>query len=401
MAKKIGGLLVLVMSSIMMLSCATPKLEKWKTPFTPKDLNSMVQSGQFDKKVDNFLVIFDASGSMSKPHKGTPKVNLAKDIVYRMNQTIPYLELMGGLRMFGRTTSVGKAETKLIWGMKRYNKNGLTAALDNIGFPMGESPLNHALNGAINDLAGVSGKKAIIIVSDGHETDMDYHSALKAAKQIKDKMGYDVCLYTVLVGNDHGGKELLEKIAQIGECGFSVSSDEIASSGGMADFVEKVFLTKVHKPAAPPPPMPKKPVKVMDSDYDGVPDPQDRCPDTPLTAKVDRDGCWDIENILFDYDKSVLKAKYYADLDEVVNVMNKNPGLKMDIRGHTDSKGTENYNQGLSERRAKAVKDYLVKKGIARERLPKMGFGLTQPIASNLTDQGRALNRRVELKPIK
>jgi OOP family OmpA-OmpF porin len=306
--------------------------------------------------------------------------------------------------MFGRTTTVGQAETKLIYGMKRYNKNGLTAALDNIGFPMGESPLNQALNGAITDLNGVSGKKAIIIVSDGYETDMNYHSAIKAAENIKDKMGYDVCLYTILVGNDAGGKELLDKIAQIGGCGISVSADEIASSDGMAGFVERVFLTKVHKPAPPPPPpppKPKEPAKVMDSDYDGIPDPNDRCPDTPLTAKVDRYGCWDIEDVLFDFDKAEVKPRYFPILDEVVNVMNKNPGLKMDIQGNTDAKGTENYNQALSERRAKAVKDYLVKKGIARERLPRIGYGLTQPVASNLTEEGRALNRRVELHPIK
>jgi OOP family OmpA-OmpF porin len=400
MAKKTIGALFVLIIGLMLVSCATPKLEKWKTAFTPKDLNSMVRSGQYDKKVDNFLVIFDASGSMAKPYKDTPKVNLAKDIIYRMNKTIPDMELMGGVRMFGRTTTVGKAETKLIWGMKRYNRNGMTGALDNIGFPMGESPLNHALNAAVADLGGVSGKKAIIIVSDGYETDMNYESAIKAAENIKNKMGYDVCLYTILVGNDAGGKELLDEIAKIGECGFSISADEIASSGDMAAFVENVFLTKVHKPAAPPPP-PKKPAKVLDSDYDGVLDPQDRCPDTPLTAKVDKHGCWDIENVLFDFDKSVLKSKYYPTLDEVVNVMNKNPGLKMDIRGHTDSKGTENYNQGLSERRAKSVKDYLVKKGIARERLPKMGFGLTQPVASNLTEEGRTLNRRVELKPLR
>ena len=105
---------------------------------------------------------------------------------------------------------------------------------------------------------------------------------------------------------------------------------------------------------------------------------------------------------LFDFDKSVIKKKYYSKLDEIAIQIKKDPKLRVEIQGHTDGVGTEKYNMGLSLRRANAVRDYFIKKsGIAANRLTAVGFGKTRPVATNETAEGRAQNRRVELKPIK
>jgi len=138
----------------------------------------------------------------------------------------------------------------------------------------------------------------------------------------------------------------------------------------------------------------------LDSDGDGVPDYRDECPGTPQGAIVDERGCWVIRGALFDFDKYVVKNRYYPDLDHVVEVMTKNPGVKIEIQGHTDNKGTQDYNQILSENRAGAVMSYLTRRGIDRSRMSIKGFSFNKPIATNETDEGRALNRRVELKPI-
>lgn len=135
----------------------------------------------------------------------------------------------------------------------------------------------------------------------------------------------------------------------------------------------------------------------LDRDKDGVPDYKDECPGTSFDAKVDARGCWIIKDVLFDFDKSVIKPQAYPILEEVVAVLKRNPSVKVEIQGHTDSVGTAQYNRGLSERRANAVMKYLVKKGIASNRLTALGYGLTRPIASNLTPEGQARNRRVEL----
>lgn len=140
---------------------------------------------------------------------------------------------------------------------------------------------------------------------------------------------------------------------------------------------------------------------VVDADKDGVPDADDACPGTPLGAKVDERGCWTLNtDYLFDFDKSVVKVQYYPYLDELVPVLKNNPALRVEIQGHADSTGTNIYNQGLSERRAKAVKNYLTKKSFDASRLTAVGFGEARPAYSNDTREGRAKNRRVELKPI-
>jgi OOP family OmpA-OmpF porin len=85
-------------------------------------------------------------------------------------------------------------------------------------------------------------------------------------------------------------------------------------------------------------------------------------------------------------------------LDTNVEVLNKNPGLKIEVQGHTDSIASEVYNQGLSEKRADSAKTYLTTKGIDGQRISTLGFGESHPAASNETPEGRSENRRIEIK---
>ncbi len=140
----------------------------------------------------------------------------------------------------------------------------------------------------------------------------------------------------------------------------------------------------------------------LDSDGDGVPDSEDLCPDTPIGATVNNKGCWALKGVmLFDFDSSTIKPEAYSLLDEVAIILEHNPEIKGEIRGYTDSTGTEEYNQQLSEKRAQAVEEYLEKKGTDPARLTSKGYGASQPIASNETKEGRQENRRVELKRTK
>jgi outer membrane protein OmpA-like peptidoglycan-associated protein len=150
------------------------------------------------------------------------------------------------------------------------------------------------------------------------------------------------------------------------------------------------------KPAPPPPPPPPK-----DSDGDGVTDDRDQCPDTPKGATIDIRGCWVYsgqEGVFFEFGKANIKADFYPLLDEGAEILKKNPTMKVEIQGHTDNVGSEAFNQRLSENRANAVKEYLISKGISADRLKAMGYGQSNPIAPNDTEEGRAMNRRVGMK---
>ena len=101
-------------------------------------------------------------------------------------------------------------------------------------------------------------------------------------------------------------------------------------------------------------------------------------------------------NVEFDFDKSTIKKGYDKDINDLAKVMKDYPDLNVVIEGHTDNVGTAAYNKKLSQRRAEAVKQYLVEKGINANRITAEGFGFDRPIASNDTDEGRQQNRRVE-----
>ena len=138
-----------------------------------------------------------------------------------------------------------------------------------------------------------------------------------------------------------------------------------------------------------------------DSDKDGVVNCKDKCPDTPKGASVNVVGCWILKDVNFDTDKTDIKPRFIPELKKVADILRKNPDMKVEVQGHTDNVFTPEHNQKLSENRALSIKNYLVKKGIAAERMIEMGFGQTKPIATNDTAEGRAKNRRVEFKPIK
>ena len=104
-----------------------------------------------------------------------------------------------------------------------------------------------------------------------------------------------------------------------------------------------------------------------------------------------------LEGVNFDFDKAVIRPQDYAKLDQDVDAMKAWGDVDVEVAGHTCSIGTEEYNLGLSLRRAEAVRNYLVSKGVSADRLTVKGYGESRPVASNATREGRAQNRRVEL----
>ena len=107
-----------------------------------------------------------------------------------------------------------------------------------------------------------------------------------------------------------------------------------------------------------------------------------------------------LKNVFFDFDKTELKPESFVELDRLVSYLQHN-SVRIEIGGHTDDQGSEDYNDRLSENRAKAVYDYLIQKGIPADRLTYKGYGKRMPVADNSTDEGRATNRRTEFKIIR
>jgi OOP family OmpA-OmpF porin len=389
---KVFGVLIL---AVFLTSCASMTTEPPPNYICAgQDLNPMVQRGEYVKKVDNFLVILDTSSTMSERqtiswYKKQQKFLHAKDLITCMNQTIPDIELNGGMRVFGKY----QPEEGLIYGMTEYTKDGLDNGLLSVEKTGGFSPIAESITLARTDLEEATGKTAVILFSDGKNTDGS--DPVAAAKEMKGQFGDDICIYTVLLGESGKGKTIMDGIAGVGKCDFTIATDAktLISTNAMTDFVVNVFL--------------KKGVKVMplmDSDGDGVTDNIDKCPDTPKGIKVDRVGCpIPIKekisitlHIEFDYDKDDVRTEYNPQIEEVANFLKAYPVKDVSLEGHTDSEGSDAYNDDLSKRRAESVKNVLVDAfGIDAARISTEGYGESRPIATNETVEGRQQNRRV------
>ncbi|MFP4036601.1 MAG: thrombospondin type 3 repeat-containing protein, partial [Desulfobacteraceae bacterium] len=374
--KKVISVFYVLMLAAFLAGCAAPGPKAPANHFTPVDLNPLLDCGDYEQKVDSFLVVMDASGTMYGADNGPRKIDLAKGVVSRMNQTIPDLSLTAGLRALGHNFSDG---TRLLYGMTGYTKEGLEGAVGPVTGG-GMTPLASAIKAAPGDLSAAPGDIALIVISDGLETDA---SSVEAARELKARFGERICIYTVTLGDDPAGVKLMNDVAKAGECGFSVKAHEIVSSDDMADFVRRVFLAEAapgdsdgdgvpdHKDRCPNTPSgvevdaygcpldadgdgvpdykdkcPGTPSEVkvddagcpVDTDGDGVPDYKDKCPGTPAKAKVDDRGCWVVQDLNFETDKADIRPEDYPMLYEVITVLKANPGLRVEIQGHTDSR---------------------------------------------------------------
>jgi OOP family OmpA-OmpF porin len=411
MTRRFSMYVFLALFIAIVVGCATTQT---MAPFTPPDYAGRIAGGEYYNKVDNFEVMFDASSSMQdayhgKSYTGYDKFAVEKELVGRFNQSVPPIALKGALRSFGNEPCT--AVTRLDFGVDSYSKDVFAKGLDAIKCASGDTPLNVGLDAAAGDFKPLEGQIALIIFSDGVSIS---GKALVSVNNLKSLYGDRLCIYTVQVGADPEGTEFLKRAADAGKCGFATHADNISSGEGMADFVGKVFLNRD-----------------KDGDGDGVWDRFDKCPDTakgepvdkngcplpkpvkaevekpvvsphrhhniPVGAKLDKRGSWTLD-IKFDYAKSVIKPKYFKDINQAAGVLKKNPTVKIDIQGHTDNKGSDKYNMKLSLRRANAVKTYFIKKGIKKTRMTTTGYGPSRPVASNDTEAGRAENRRIELE---
>ena len=190
---------------------------------------------------------------------------------------------------------------------------------------------------------------------------------------------------------------------------FDDSSVVAPTADKFSDLIAGVtLLVKLGDLAAPvvperQPEVPQTTCADLDDDGDGINNCDDKCPGSAAGQAIGPDGCpvqltIDLKGVNFDFDKDTLRPDAEAILAEAVQILAKYPQLKVEVAGHTDSVGSEQYNQGLSERRARTVYNYLTSNGIDAGRLVgPNGFGESRPLDTNDTAEGRARNRRTEL----
>lgn len=363
--------LVMLMAALFLLTACSQRETAQLPEQTTRDLSPKYLAGEVASKVDGWVVLLDASLSMSDLHGQYVKFDIARAFVENMNNTLPPISAVSGLRTFGHSPTVSTQQTELFFGMTAFSRDGVKSGIAKVDQPGGPTPLSTAINAAAADLAQVKGKKALIIVSDGEDLD---DQPVEAAKAFLAKLGPDACIYTVHVGDNKDGRALMEKIAKTSACGFTVAALDILPANPMAGYVSDVFLTGKETGLGY-----HKAVAMM----------------KPLS------------NIHFEFDSDQLTSASRTILDKNIQILSEHPEIKLTIEGHTSARGSDAYNLKLSERRAKTVFNYLTGNGnIPANRLKTIGFGENQPqVKESTPDQidspAAKTNMRVELKVIK
>jgi len=333
--------------------------------YTPNSFQAAaIDTQAYAPKVDSFVVLLDVSSSMLDKYQDNMKFHIANDFVANFNQTVPPMDYEAGLLTFGKGSgcSLGDGTADLVYGMTSYQGSDFATGLNSVERAGGTTPMDKGINATTEALSAESGAVAVILVSDFWR--INPKPVMAAVSALKAQHGDNLCLYPVKVGDATLADPVIADMIGLAGCGTSMNAADLASPGAMASFVTEVLLKAVPQ---------DKPIQ-----YEKL----------SLSATT-----------LFDFDKSVLKEQGKVELHKLDEYI-KSKGIRVvdiNVIGHTDSMGSDEYNQALSERRAVAVKDYMVSEGIKGSIIDASGEGESNPVADNSTEEGRALNRRVDV----
>jgi len=313
----VASLLILFLAGALSGCAGMPAKTTQDLACSTGRIADMLNSGEYQKKVDNFIVVQDTTATMTekidKEHSSPGKLAVSKGLLTCMNNSlVEDMKLKSGIRVFGALPS----EDGLVYGMTDYTKDGLQNAIEGINKTDNRSNIADGIHDAADDLKQVNGYSAVIILSDGiipEKNNEKIADPVAEAAQMKKMYGDKVCIYTILLGNDPAGMQTMEDIAAQGECGFATTADNlyikpltdcetVNAGSGMADFVARVFLdgdddhdgvvnSRDQCPNTPEGVVVNSVGCPIDSDKDGVPDGLDKCPDTPLGVNIDQFGC--------------------------------------------------------------------------------------------------------------
>ena len=347
------------------MGCVTPVLPSHSVVNT----SPLTFSTGTKNKVSQLFVVTDASGTMFSEKTFPEAKALTQGFVQAMPASPP--EYQAALISFGGQVQEGKALDAFDRAALQSAADDLRLVGDVIGFG-GTTPLHQIFESITSTVAEKKGLVAVLIISD-HQPDSEV-LAMVAAAELVNSHSDGVCIHTVQVGDSAAGATFAQSLSDLTSCGSSRSSSALNSAAAFNALAKDVFYGES---------------TVVRS--------------TPVVRSTTDDPCkgdLTLRGATFEFGKAVLNSDGRSRLEPVAAQLNQCADVHVEITGHTDSVGNNAYNQGLSERRANAVKDYFVVLGVDPSRLRSDGRGEDSPVASNETDAGRAQNRRVELHPV-
>lgn len=313
------------------------------------------------RKADNFILLYDRSGSMAEKYNGTimTKLQAERKILLEKNATLPDMNWQAGIFSF---TPADSTENLIVhYPVQQYDKQWFSWKLIKMPLePSGPTMLQQGLQELDKVLAQMNGKTVIFLFTDGQYSPVDYIADPGTlARKIGSK--HDACFIVMDTGAAGNEVSVINALASATECSYKIPFNKLL---GNPEWMTNALFDVVEQPSVSNPDI--------------------------MVGYI-----W--QNIHFDFDASNVNAEYAPALAKAGDFLRKNLKARVVLEGHTDSIGSKEYNLKLSHKRAASVRDYLVtKEGIDAGRITLSGFGFTKPLATNDTPEGRAMNRRVQ-----
>ena len=346
--------------TLLVLGMILPGLLSAAEILTEEDFEKkVVVEEDFVKLADNFIVLFDASNSMKRQYKkGSPesRYEIAKTILKEKVTQLPDLGYNAGLYLYTPYTELEP--------MAPLDKAGWAQAVDSMpAEPKGPTYLAQGLRKLEPVVQGLSGKTVIFILSDGQYTQFE---GIKEPEDYTREFAskYNVCFYVIGAPQDNLSQKRLGDMAKANTCSRVIS---------FSNFVENPEYTTGALYT----------VKATERI------------ETISSTKI---VGLQVDSVLFDFDKASVRSEFVDEVDALGSFLMKNPAAYVLLEGYTDSTGPEDYNLGLSLRRAESVANYLMDNyNVTDDRIVVNYYGEANPAADNGTSEGRRMNRRVEV----
>lgn len=323
---------------------------------------ALSQTERIVPKAENFIFFMDHSGSMAmSAPSGAEKIAEAKDVINAINADIPEMPFNAGLftyAPFQQYVPVAPYSRPAL-------ENAVSGLKESYEIYGRQTPMGHGLQ-SLDAVAGtLSGRTAVIVVTDG-ESNLG-PKPIPVIQEMYAKYGNNVCFHFISFAESAREKAMVDQLSGINPCSFTSVGADLMDDAKRAEFVRNVFYDIEIIPAAP-------------------------------VAEPEVEEVIVFRSVHFDFDKANIKPEFMPMLKEAAEMIQARPGKTVMVEGHTCNIGPAVYNQGLSERRANSVRSFLINEGVESERLKAVGYGLNNPKYDNKTREGRSLNRRVELR---
>lgn len=377
--------------------------------FKPYNFHEELQNKAFEKKIDQLVVILDASISMTEPYMGQEKFKTAIVTLHHINASLSAIRTPIGFHVLGTGSCHFCENEQQLFHISPYQDSRLDISQLTKINPGGETPFHDAILAVKEDFQASKGNIGLIVISD---FDMNDASINIAFQSIINTYGNRLSICCISVGDPERTVELSQTLSSLRNSIKILYAEQLLSYKELKNFVQFFFLQPIYDHDLDSIPDKNDQCKntpsgawvdtsgcPKDSDNDGVFDGLDRCNNTYKGASVDENGCWQLPVLFYEQNQFYMTRKQEMSLLPFVKILEDNH-VCIEIQGHSDQSGSKKNRLDVSYKRAQSVMAYLLSLGLRHYQLKTKGFGASIPIDHRHAKIKNATQRRVTFEVI-